>query len=194
MLCEVCLEFRRVFPYWFLRGLEFWEPAHWLATPSKTAHLRARWTSSYNPRQQRRRLLGYQGSRASEARRTYSGNVKKCAVGKYPKSEKHGNTAQFSEVERKLINFNIFITHMCPCPGFRRGAFRVFPQAVHSPQSAGSASRKPTCGKPNAPRGTARRLAQWDNHFPRVLPGSQHRCGAVSLPKGLSPLDLVQFF
>ena len=31
---------------------------------------------------------------------TYFGNVKKCAVGKYPKSEKHGNTAQFSEVER----------------------------------------------------------------------------------------------
>ena len=29
-----------------------------------------------------------------------SGNVKKCAVGKHPKSEKHGNTAQFSEVER----------------------------------------------------------------------------------------------
>ena len=29
-----------------------------------------------------------------------TGNVKKCAVGKYPKSEKHGNTAQFSEVER----------------------------------------------------------------------------------------------
>ena len=28
------------------------------------------------------------------------GNVKKCAVGKHPKSEKHGNTAQFSEVER----------------------------------------------------------------------------------------------
>ena len=28
------------------------------------------------------------------------GNVKKCAVGKYPKSEKHGNTAQLSEVER----------------------------------------------------------------------------------------------
>ena len=27
-------------------------------------------------------------------------NVKKCAVGKHPKSEKHGNTAQFSEVER----------------------------------------------------------------------------------------------
>ena len=28
------------------------------------------------------------------------GNVKTCAVGKHPKSEKHGNTAQFSEVER----------------------------------------------------------------------------------------------
>ena len=28
------------------------------------------------------------------------GNVKKCAVGKHPKSEKHGNTAQFSEVAR----------------------------------------------------------------------------------------------
>ena len=31
---------------------------------------------------------------------TQNGNVKKCAVGKHPKSEKHGNTAQFSEVER----------------------------------------------------------------------------------------------
>ena len=30
----------------------------------------------------------------------FLGNVKKCAVGKHPKSEKHGNTAQFSEVER----------------------------------------------------------------------------------------------
>ena len=30
----------------------------------------------------------------------FNGNVKKCAVGKYPKSEKHGNTAQFSKVER----------------------------------------------------------------------------------------------
>ena len=29
-----------------------------------------------------------------------NGNVKKCAVGKHPKSEKHGNTAQFSEVVR----------------------------------------------------------------------------------------------
>ena len=28
------------------------------------------------------------------------GNFKKCAVGKHPKSEKHGNTAQFSEAER----------------------------------------------------------------------------------------------
>ena len=33
-------------------------------------------------------------------RRCSNGNVKKCAVGKHPKSEKHGNTAQFSEVER----------------------------------------------------------------------------------------------
>ena len=32
--------------------------------------------------------------------RCSNGNVKKCAVGKHPKSEKHGNTAQFSEVER----------------------------------------------------------------------------------------------
>ncbi len=43
-------------------------------------------------------------SRNGSASRVYpsgmNGNVKKCAVGKYPKSEKHGNTAQFSEVER----------------------------------------------------------------------------------------------
>ena len=32
--------------------------------------------------------------------RNRDGNVKKCAVGKHPKSKKHGNTAQFSEVER----------------------------------------------------------------------------------------------
>ena len=38
------------------------------------------------------RHLGHRGNQI--------GNVKKCAVGKYPKSEKHGNTAQFSEVER----------------------------------------------------------------------------------------------
>ena len=34
------------------------------------------------------------------SRKEVFGNVKKCAVGKHPKSEKHGNTAQFSEVER----------------------------------------------------------------------------------------------
>ena len=33
-----------------------------------------------------------------------------------------------------------------------------------------------------------------DSPFPRVLPGLLHRRGAVSLPKGISPLDLVQFF
>lgn len=41
--------------------------------------------------------------RVESTRRRYGkfhGNVKKCAVGKHPKSEKHGNTAQFSEVER----------------------------------------------------------------------------------------------
>ena len=39
--------------------------------------------------------------RVLRAEKTYvDGNVKKCAVGKHPKSEKHGNTAQFSEVER----------------------------------------------------------------------------------------------
>lgn len=41
--------------------------------------------------------------RAATGRRGFpkeAGNVKKCAVGKHPKSEKHGNTAQFSEVER----------------------------------------------------------------------------------------------
>ena len=36
----------------------------------------------------------------ADVRELVSGNVKKCAVGKHPKSEKHGNTAQFSEVER----------------------------------------------------------------------------------------------
>lgn len=35
-----------------------------------------------------------------ELRWCVHGNVKKCAVGKHPKSEKHSNTAQFSEVER----------------------------------------------------------------------------------------------
>ena len=61
-------------------------------------------------------------------------------------------------------------------------------------QSAGSACRKPICGKPNAPHGAAHRPTQWDIPFQCALPGSRHRCGAVSLPKGISPLDLVQFF
>ena len=39
-------------------------------------------------------------ARIETGNRGISGNVKKCAVGKHPKSEKHGNTAQFSEVER----------------------------------------------------------------------------------------------
>ena len=39
-----------------------------------------------------------------------------------------------------------------------------------------------------------RELRLWDVPFPRVLPGLLHRRGAVSLPKGISPLDLVQFF
>ena len=34
------------------------------------------------------------------------GNVKKCAVGKYPKSEKHGNTAQYAVVARKASSAN----------------------------------------------------------------------------------------
>ena len=38
--------------------------------------------------------------RAGLPRIRFHGNVKKCAVGKHPKSEKHSNTAQFSEVER----------------------------------------------------------------------------------------------
>ena len=40
------------------------------------------------------------GSRSAILTFPSCGNVKKCAVGKHPKSEKHGNTAQFSEVER----------------------------------------------------------------------------------------------
>ena len=36
----------------------------------------------------------------TEEGKEFFGNVKKCAVGKHPKYEKHGNTAQFSEVER----------------------------------------------------------------------------------------------
>ena len=46
------------------------------------------------------------------------GNVKKCAVGKHPKSEKHGNTAQFSEVERSGTQENCGSTGqaaVCAC-------------------------------------------------------------------------------
>ena len=38
--------------------------------------------------------------------RTANGNVKKCAVGKHPKSEKHGNTAQFSCVPLRSTSEN----------------------------------------------------------------------------------------
>ena len=47
-----------------------------------------------------------------------NGNVKKCAVGKHPKSEKHGNTAQFSEVERSGTQENCGSTGqaaVCAC-------------------------------------------------------------------------------
>ena len=51
------------------------------------------------------------------------GNVKKCAVGKYPKSEKHGNTAQFSEVERSGTQEN--------CGGIESGCLlRLHPLPV----------------------------------------------------------------
>lgn len=51
------------------------------------------------------RIAKIKADLASKGKDGYSiaityGNVKKCAVGKHPKSEKHGNTAQFSEVER----------------------------------------------------------------------------------------------
>ena len=42
----------------------------------------------------------HHGIYVSSDEQLLNGNVKKCAVGKHPKSEKHGNTAQFSEVER----------------------------------------------------------------------------------------------
>ena len=42
----------------------------------------------------------FSGQTWSGNEQVQDGNVKKCAVGKHPKSEKHGNTAQFSEVER----------------------------------------------------------------------------------------------
>lgn len=44
--------------------------------------------------------IGGSGVTGAEFWAQLIGNVKKCAVGKHPKSEKHGNTAQFSEVER----------------------------------------------------------------------------------------------
>ena len=43
---------------------------------------------------------GYFVDTVGRNKKAINGNVKKCAVGKHPKSEKHGNTAQFSEVER----------------------------------------------------------------------------------------------
>ena len=45
---------------------------------------------------------GKETRRSAQIRHPFGifGNVKKCAVGKPPKSEKHGNTAQFSKVER----------------------------------------------------------------------------------------------
>ena len=65
------------------------------------------------------------------------GNVKKCAVGKYPKSEKHGNTAQFSEVERSGTQKN--------CGGIGSGCrLRLRPLPVlHRRQSQGVARIDP---------------------------------------------------
>ena len=55
--------------------------------------------------------------------KVYPGNVKKCAVGKHPKSEKHGNTAQFSEVERSGTQEN--------CGGIESGCLlRLHPLPV----------------------------------------------------------------
>ena len=68
-------------------------------------------------------------SRVSEMQRfaqylcKQGGNVKKCAVGKHPKSEKHGNTAQFSEVERSGTQEN--------CGGIESGCLlRLHPLPV----------------------------------------------------------------
>ena len=55
-----------------------------------------------------------------------SGNVKKCAVGKHPKSEKHGNTAQFSEVERsgtKKASKKSAVTPTASLRGAEQGSF-----------------------------------------------------------------------
>ena len=68
------------------------------------------------------------------------GNVKKCAVGKHPKSEKHGNTAQISEVERSGTQENCggigsgCRLHQRPLPVLRRRqsqrVARIDPNAV----------------------------------------------------------------
>ena len=68
------------------------------------------------------------------------GNVKKCAVGKHPKSEKHGNTAQFSKVERSGTQENCggigsgCRLHQRPLPVLRRRqsqrVARIDPNAV----------------------------------------------------------------
>ena len=64
-------------------------------------------------------LWEYEGALYQEK----SGNVKKCAVGKHPKSEKHGNTAQFSEVERSGTQEN--------CGGIESGCLlRLHPLPV----------------------------------------------------------------
>ena len=52
----------------------------------------------------RRRPSGLCAEKSACAR-SY-GNVKKCAVGKHPKSEKHGNTAQFSCVPLRSTSEN----------------------------------------------------------------------------------------
>lgn len=63
----------------------------------------------------------------------------------------------------------------------------------HFLQPCGFAFRKPICGKPSVPHEAAHKPTQWDTPFPRASPGLRHRCGVVLLPKGISPLYLVQF-
>ena len=77
------------------------------------------------PHKRLRMILGLVDLRLSAPRNfsKASGNVKKCAVGKYPKSEKHGNTAQFSEVERSGTQEN--------CGGIESGCLlRLHPLPV----------------------------------------------------------------
>ena len=71
------------------------------------------------------------------------GNVKKCAVGKHPKSEKHGNTAQFSEVERSGTQEN--------CGGIGSGCrLRLRPLPVlHRRQSQWVARIDPNVSQPS---------------------------------------------